>query len=155
LSSSDFQWDEKRNEYRCPQGWALRSDWRTFKNPRSRITKDNTVLYKSMQSDCTSCPMKSRCCPNFERSIAAFTNLQGMLLVPSPRPPFTNNRAKTKKKVEMLFAHLKRIMKLDRLRLRGPSGAHDEFILAATAQNLRRMAKRLCLSPPIPAFGAA
>jgi hypothetical protein len=48
-----------------------------------------------------------------------------------------------RKKVEMLFAHLKRILKLDRLRLRGLSGAHDEFLLAATAQNLRRMAKRL------------
>ena len=46
-----------------------------------------------------------------------------------------------RKKVEMLFAHLKRILKLDRLRLRGPSGARDEFHLAAAAQNLRRMAK--------------
>jgi hypothetical protein len=43
----------------------------------------------------------------------------------------------------MLFAHLKRIMKLDRLRLRGLSGARDEFLLAATTQNLRRMAKWL------------
>jgi hypothetical protein len=41
----------------------------------------------------------------------------------------------------MLFAHLKRLLKLDRLRLRGPNGAHDEFLLAATAQNLRKMAK--------------
>jgi hypothetical protein len=46
-----------------------------------------------------------------------------------------------RKKIEMLFAHLKRILKLDRLRLRGPTGARDEFILAATAQNLRKMAK--------------
>ena len=46
-----------------------------------------------------------------------------------------------RKKVEMLFAHLKRIMKLDRLRLRGPNGARDEFHIAATAQNLRKMAK--------------
>jgi hypothetical protein len=43
----------------------------------------------------------------------------------------------------MLFAHLKRILKLGQLRLRGLSGAHDEFLLAATAQNLRRMAKKL------------
>ena len=50
-----------------------------------------------------------------------------------------------RKKVEMLFAHLKRILKLDRLRLRGPTGAHDEFLLAATAQNLRKLAK---LVPP-------
>lgn len=43
----------------------------------------------------------------------------------------------------MLFAHLKRILKLDRLRLRGPNRAKDEFLLAATAQNLRKMAKLL------------
>jgi len=49
--------------------------------------------------------------------------------------------ASAPQEVEMLFAHLKRILKLDRLRLRGPNGAHDEFILAATAQNLRKMAK--------------
>ena len=48
----------------------------------------------------------------------------------------------------MLFAHLKRILRLDRLRLRGPNGAHDEFLLAAIAQNLRRMAKRLFSAEP-------
>jgi hypothetical protein len=53
-----------------------------------------------------------------------------------------------RKKIEMLFAHLKRILKLDRLRLRGPSGARDEFILAATAQNLRKMAKLI----PMPSL---
>lgn len=51
----------------------------------------------------------------------------------------------------LTFAHLKRIMKLDRLRLRGPSGAHDEFTLAAAAQNLRKLAKVLFAPPPIAA----
>ena len=41
----------------------------------------------------------------------------------------------------MLFAHLKRILNLTRLRLRGPNGAKDEFLLAAIAQNLRKLAK--------------
>jgi len=53
-----------------------------------------------------------------------------------------------RKKVEMLFAHMKRILKMDRLRLRGISGARDEFLLTATAQNLRRMAKYLGTDPP-------
>ncbi len=53
-----------------------------------------------------------------------------------------------RKKVEMLFAHMKRILKMDRLRLRGLSGARDEFLLTATAQNLRRMAKYLGTGPP-------
>ena len=52
-----------------------------------------------------------------------------------------------RKKVEMLFAHLKRILGLQRLRLRGPCGARDEFHLAATAQNLRKLAKLI----PMPA----
>ena len=50
-----------------------------------------------------------------------------------------------RKKVEMLFAHLKRILGLDRLRLRGPCGTCDEFLLAATAQNLRKLAKLIPL----------
>jgi len=52
------------------------------------------------------------------------------------------------KEVEMLFAHMKRILKLDRLRLRAMSGAHDEFLLTATVQNLRRMVKLLGQPPP-------
>ena len=56
-----------------------------------------------------------------------------------------------RKKVEMLFAHLKRILKLDRLRLRGPNGARDEFHLAATAQNLRKLAKLIPAPALIPA----
>jgi hypothetical protein len=52
-----------------------------------------------------------------------------------------------RKKVEMLFAHLKRILKVDRLRLRGPNGARDEFHLAAAAQNLRKLAKLLPNGP--------
>ena len=55
-------------------------------------------------------------------------------------PDYLRSR-RERKKVEMLFAHLKRILRLNRLRLRGPSGAKDEFLLAAIAQNLRKLAK--------------
>ena len=53
-----------------------------------------------------------------------------------------------RKKVEMRFAHMKRIFRLDRFRLRGLSGVRDEVLLTATAQNLRRLAKLLCRAPP-------
>jgi transposase len=49
--------------------------------------------------------------------------------------------SRRRKKIEMLFAHLKRQLGFERLRLRGPSGARDEFLLAATAQNLKRLAR--------------
>jgi len=61
---------------------------------------------------------------------------------------YLTSRRERKKKVEMLFAHLKRILRLDRLRLRGPNGAKDEFHLAATAQNLRKMAKLIPMPAP-------
>jgi hypothetical protein len=53
-----------------------------------------------------------------------------------------------RKNVEMLFAHLKRILKLDRLRLRGPNGARDQFYLAAAAQNLRKLSKLIPMPMP-------
>jgi hypothetical protein len=66
----------------------------------------------------------------------------------SPTLRHIDSRVRDRKKVEMLFAHLKRVLKLDRLRLRGRTGAQDEFLLAATAQNLRRMAKWLVPKAP-------
>ena len=50
----------------------------------------------------------------------------------------------------MLFAHLKRNMGFERLRLRGISGARDEFLLAAIAQNLKRLATLTAIPPPVP-----
>jgi transposase len=145
LSSSDFHWDEQAGEYRCPQGHALRSQWRAFKNLRTHLTKADTIIYRSSQSDCASCPMKARCCPNtLIRKIArsVHESARNVARVIAKTAAYRQS-CKDRKKVEMLFAHLKRIMKLDRLRLRGLSGANDEFLLAAAAQNLRRMAKWL------------
>lgn len=145
FSSNDFVWDEQENEYRCPEGHALRSDRRAFKNPRTRITKADTIIYRSGQSDCATCPQKNQCCPNtptrkIARSIhEAERNVARAIAATAE---YQQSRC-DRKKIEMLFAHLKRILKLDRLRLRGVSGAQDEFLLAATAQNLRRMAKWL------------
>jgi len=150
LSSSDFEWDEQANEYRCPQGQPLRSEWRIFKRPRTRITKANTIIYHANQTACSKCPMKSHCCPNAP-------NRKIVRSVHESARDVARNIAKTdaykqsrkdRKKVEMLFAHLKRILRLDRLRLRGPNGAHDEFLLAAIAQNLRRMAKWVFSAEP-------
>jgi transposase len=150
LSSSAFQWDEQADEYRCPQGHVLRSQWRAFKRLRTHVTKADTIIYRASQSDCATCPMKTRCCPNtpirkITRSIHESARDVARDIAKSDA--YKQSR-KDRKKVEMLFAHLKRILKLDRLRLRGPNGAHDEFLLAATAQNLRRMAKWLCPVEP-------
>lgn len=143
--NSDFHWIERSDEYRCPAGHALRKERRPFKAQRSHITKAGTIIYRSSQTDCASCSMKDQCCPNtpmrkIARSVHEEAREEARAIANTPA--YKRSR-RERKKVEMLFAHLKRILKLDRLRLRGPSGAHDEFLLAATAQNLRRMAKWL------------
>ncbi len=143
LSSNDFKWNESADEYRCPEGKALRKNWRPFKNERSHITKADTIIYRSSQRDCAECPNKNKCCPHTPiRKIVRSVHEAARDVARQIRTTaeYAISRCE-RKKVEMLFAHLKKIMKLDRLRLRGISGAQDEFLLAATTQNLRKMAK--------------
>jgi hypothetical protein len=143
LSSGEFRWDEQANEYRCPEGEPLRSEWRPFKRPRTHITKANTIIYHASQAACSKCPMKPRCCPHAPRRKIArsiYESARDVAREVAKTDAYERSR-KERKKVEILFAHLKRVLKLTRLRLRGLSGARDEFLLAAAAQNLRRLAR--------------
>jgi hypothetical protein len=99
--------------------------------------------YRARSLDCQACALKPQCCPNtparkIPRSI--HEGARDMARDIAKTEAYRTSRCQ-RKKVEMLFAHLKRILKLDRLRLRGPNGARDEFHLAATAQNLRKLAR--------------
>src|SRR5215469_8505251 len=97
-------------------------------------------------------PLKARCCPKtpfrrvprsiYERARDVARSLAGT-------EAFEQSRH-DRKRIEMRFAHLKRILRLGRLRLRGPRGTQDEFTLAAIAQNLRRLAKLLTFPPSSP-----
>lgn len=129
LSSSDFEWNEQTNEYLCPAGNVLLGNRRNFKTPRTGITKADTIIYRSSQFDCAACSMKDRCCPNtpirkITRSIHESARDVAQRIAKTPE--YQQSR-REQMKVEMLFAHLKRILRLDRLRLRGLSGATDEF----------------------------
>jgi transposase len=151
-----FAWNEAADEYRCPAGHALRCDRRTFKNPRTRITKADTIIYRASTTDCAACPMKTRCCPNMPsrkivRSIHETARDVARRIATTPE--YRKSRCE-RKKVEMLFAHMKSILRLDRLRLRGLSGANDEFTLVAVAQNLRRLAKLVAQGPPLSGIDA-
>lgn len=151
-----FEWNEAADEYRCPAGHALRCDWRTFKNPRTRITKADTIIYRASQPDCAACPMKARCCPNmpFRKIVRSIhETARDVARRIATTPEYRKSRCE-RKKVEMLFAHMKSILRLDRLRLRGLSGANDEFTLVAVAQNLRRLAKLVAQGPSMSGIGA-
>ena len=144
FSRQDFTYDHQGDVYVCPAGKMLTC--------KGTVVNDNQLLYRARKYDCDACSLKPRCCPKeparkVPRSI--YEGARDMARDIAKTDAYRTSR-RQRKKVEMLFAHLKRILRLDRLRLRGPCGAHDEFLLAATAQNLRKLAK-LIPAPPVMA----
>ena len=110
----------------------LRKYHRAFAKPRDGVTKACTMIYFARKQDCEACALKPKCCPNVPvrtigRSIYEAARDKARAI--SKTEAYAVSR-RERKKVGMLFAHLKRILRVDRLRLRGPSGAKDEFLLA-------------------------
>jgi transposase len=142
FSREDFTFDKERDIYTCPAGKVLTTT--------RKIVNDEQLLYRASKRDCDVCLFKMRCCPKeparkVPRSI--YEDARDVARALGKTAAFEQSRH-DRKRVEMLFAHLKRILTLGRLRLRGPCGAQDEFTLAAIAQNLRRLAKLVARPPP-------
>ena len=150
FSREDFRFDKERNVYVCPAGKLLTTTGTV-------IDDGETLRYLASTSDCRICPLKVRCCPKtpFRRiPRSVYEEARDVARALAKTEAYEQSR-RERKRVEMLFAHLKRILKLGRLRLRGPRGAQDEFTLAAIAQTLRRLAKLVVRPPPaVAACGA-
>jgi transposase len=141
LSRSDFRWDRRRGVYICPNGKVLHTT--------GTVHEGNTLRYRASKFDCEACPLKMQCCPNsptrqIPRDVHEYARDVTRRLMRTKA--FRNSRDE-RKRVEMRFAHLKVHHGFERMRLRGLSGARDEFILAAIVQNLKTLALRI-LSPP-------
>jgi transposase len=142
FSRSDFTFDRERNVYVCPAGKLLKTT--------GNVGDDHVLRYLASKRDCDACPLKSQCCPNMPfRKITRDINEDARDLARASMgtPEFDRSRDE-RKKVEMRFAHLKTHHRFERMRLRGLSGARDEFHLAAIVQNLKTLAIRICQPPP-------
>ena len=141
---SDFTWDAGNDCYQCPAGKTLKRFQRNYKKKRIGITKANTIIYRASKKDCGACKYKHQCCPNVDhRKIARSIYEESRDIARAiGRSTIYQQSIKDRKKVEVMFAHLKRILRFDRLRLRGIKGAGDEFLMAATVQNLRKLAQQ-------------
>jgi transposase len=145
FSRADFTFDKERNVYICPAFNILTTT--------GKIMNDDMLFYRASTHDCAACSFKARCCPKeparkLLRSI--YEEARDVARAIAKTEAFEQS-CRERKRVEMLFAHLKRILRLGRLRLRGPRGAQFEFTLAAIAQNLRRLAKLMARPPPTAA----
>jgi transposase len=145
FSRSDFCWDKRRGYYICPKGKVLRTS--------GTIHGGRTLLYRASKLDCDVCPFKAKCCPK-EPARKIPRDLHEDARDVARRKMDTKAFLKSRdqrKRVEMRFAHLKTHHGFERMRLRGLSGARDEFHLAAIVQNLKTLAVRLIRPPPEPA----
>jgi transposase len=144
FSRSDFRWDGKRGLYICPNGKPLRTS--------GTVHDGRMLLYRASKHDCDACPIRAKCCTtNQARKIPRdlHEDARDVARRKMKTKAFARSRDE-RKRVEMRFAHLKTHHGFERMRLRGLSGARDEFHLAAIVQNLKTMALRLLGPPPDP-----
>jgi transposase len=140
FSRADFFFNRERNVYICSGGAELTST--------GNIDQGHIVYYRANKNDCSVCSLKPKCTTAVVRKVTRDLNEDVRDHVRAlARTEAFQQSSRERKKVEVRFAHMKRILKLDRLRLRGLSGARDEVLLTATAQNLKRLVK-LCRAPP-------
>ena len=146
FSRSEFRFDRRRNVYICPAGETLTTS--------GRVNSDHAIRYFASVPRCRECLLKQRCCPNMpSRRIVRDVNetARDIARRKMKTKAFLKSRNQ-RKRVEMRFAHLKTHHGFERLRLRGLSGARDEFHLAAIVQNIKAMALSLLGLPPQPAY---
>jgi transposase len=142
FSRPDFTFDKERNVYVCPAGKLLTTT--------GNFGDDHVLRYLALKRDCEACPLKPRCCPKtpsrkVTRDVNEDARDHARALMGTPE--FDKSRDE-RKKVEMRFAHLKTHHRFERMRLRGLSGARDEFHLAAIVQNLKTLANHVWQPPP-------
>jgi transposase len=143
FSRSDFRWDNRRGVYVCPNGKLLRTS--------GTAHDGRTLLYRASKRDCDVCPIRAKCCTTAEaRKIPRdlHEDARDIARKKMKTKAFAKSRDQ-RKRVEMRFAHLKTHHGFERMRLRGLSGARDEFHLAAIVQNLKTLALRTLGWPPI------
>jgi transposase len=144
FTRADFKFDDQTNSFTCPGGKTLRSN--------GLIRDDGTVPYWASTTDCRACALKPACTAGTKRIVTRHLFEKERQHVKALKGTRAFERsARERKKVEMLFAHLKRNLGLRRLRLRGLTGAKDEFLLAATVQNLKKLVRLCANGPPMTA----
>ena len=150
FSREAFKYDPAEDRYICPGGKNLRQYRLAGRLAKAKPPKDDLLRYRALKADCESCPLKPSCCPKAParkvlRSIHEEARDRTRRLMESEAYAVS---AGERKKIETLFDEAKSIHSMDRLRLRGLTGARDEFLMTATVQNLKRLANRTSKPPP-------
>jgi len=144
FTRADFTYDKDRDLYICPGGKELKTS--------GTVHDGKTLKYIAKKSDCANCPLKPQCTTGQERRLTRDVNQEARDYAQAlmATEAYETSREE-RKKIETLFGEVKHVLSRARLRLRGLSGARDEFLLIATVQNLKRLAQHSAIPPPQPA----
>ena len=125
FSRADFTYDHKQDRYVCPGGKFLVQYRLPGRQAKAKLAKDGLLRYRAVKADCGPCPTKMRCCPKepARKPLRSIHEGARDMARDIAKTKAYEVSCRNRKKVEMSFAHLKRILKLGRLRLRGPNGA--------------------------------
>ena len=142
-SRAEFTYDTDRDLYICPGGKELKT---------SGTVHDGGILkYIAKRSDCGQCPLKPHCTTGRERRVQRDVNQAARDYTQALMETDAYwQSALDRKKIEGLFGEAKRHLSMTRLRLRGLTGASDEFLLTAAVQNIKRLVKLVIRPPPRP-----
>jgi transposase len=148
FTRADFTFDTQADAFICPAGKRLHNN--------GLVREDGAMPYRASTIDCRQCALKAKCTKGTKRTITRnLYEAERQYVRGLKDTPAYNRSARLRKKIEMRFAQLKRNLNFRRLRLRGLNGASDEFFLAATAQNLRKLVRFMACGPPERALSAA
>ena len=150
FSRDDFRYDRQEDRYICPNGKNLRRYRHAGRLAKAKPPKDGLLRYRARKGDCDRCDLKRQCCPNEgERKVLRSIHEEARDHTRSLMESDAYGQSRVRrKKIETLFGEVKRNLAFTRLRLRGLTGAKDEFLLTATVQNLKRLAKLAAIPPP-------
>jgi len=136
-----FRYEPAENAYYCPEGKALRY--------RGLQRTSQGYAYCATEAQCQGCPQKKHCTPAPYRKLFVHWHEPARQAVRAlaGTPAYERSR-RARYKIEALFAELKQRMRIGRVRLRRLWNVGEQFLLAATAQNLKRLVRFLAQRPP-------
>jgi hypothetical protein len=141
FARGDFSYDKERDLYVCPGGKELKTS--------GTVHDGTTIKYIAKRSDCRQCPLKPQCTTGRERRVSRDVNQEARDYTQALMETDAYRQSNIdRKQIERLFGEAKSQLSMTRLRLRGLSGARDEFLLTATVQNLKRLVERVAIPPP-------
>ena len=143
FTHDQFRYEPAEDVYYCPQDKPLRY--------RGLQRGNQAYSYCATKAQCQACPQKKLCTPGLYRRLAVNWHEKARQAVRAlaGTPAYERSR-RARYRIEALFAELKQRMRLARVRLRRLWNVGEQFLMAATAQNIKRLVRLLAQSPPKP-----